>query len=289
MSQTASTQDQPAAQPTHLSPDYEELLEPELLDLLRREEHIVRPFAWGGPREKGLVAGIDQQGKLKTVRFRKTKQGYAVDRIEEEPNKEVRRVEESGSLFLGDLLSEREFPFRSDIVIVGRCRVHFVLVLRAVERSLVRDLYRLTEVNLRIITETDSGIVSSGPERFGFFSLQEASTIDLNSDGRCDYLVIGQDNYKHLYAWTVTDNCAAESMLFEIGDKTQSLSSISARDLFVRTNQDGRALTVHTVESELMRKKENDFWQITETVYKWDKQKSVFKELKQFVSLKSVR
>jgi hypothetical protein len=142
----------------------EEAPDPDLLESLVRHEQITRPFAWGSwddNKEKGEIIGIDREGRLKSVLFDKTNVGYSLTAAREMNAP----ISSSGGLNLREFLTDREFPFKSDIVEGESCRVHFVLVRRALNRSFRKTLV-LQTIDLRIIVERHSQVVSSELQGF---------------------------------------------------------------------------------------------------------------------------
>lgn len=267
----------------------EEPLDPILLDLLQQQQQIMKPFAWGGPREAGIVIGIDEHDRLKTIHFGKTEAGYKIRKSEPFRSLENQsiRMKKSGSLALQGHLTEREFPFKADVITMERCQVHFVVVERALVRSLRNTQSPLTAIDVKIIVARDSNVVSSDNAGLSFFGVGAAFLTDINGDGMQDYVFIGEDNSKFIYIWTVEPNCAVKPVLFEFEDNNRPVTerSVSGRELFLRTDKSTGGSTVHTRSSAPYIENGAFYWRKTESVYKWQRQESHYRRVKQFTWL----
>ena len=265
----------------------EEPLDPVLLRLLQQEQQIARPFAWGGPSEAGIIIGIDERKKLKTVYFGKTDAGYVIRKSEPFRilENESLRIDKSGSVDLQSALTDREFALKADIISMEQCQVHFVVVERALVRSLRNTVSPLTVIDVRIILARNSEVVSSENVGLSFFGVREALVTDINGDGNPDYVFIGEDNSKFIYVWTVEPNCGIKPMLFEFEDRPVTESSVSGREVFLRPDRSTGGYTIHTRSYEPHIELGTFYWRITESVYKWEKQRSLFKRLKQSTRL----
>lgn len=229
----------------------EEPLDPVLLNLLQREQQIVRPFAWGGPEGSGIIIGIDEHEKLKTVYFDKTEAGWVIQRSEPFRSLENQpaRIRQSGSVDLQGYLQDREFPFKADVISMEQCQVHFVLVERALLRSVRNTVGPLTVIDLRIIVARGSKIVSSENADVSFFGVREALGTDINGDGKQDYVFIGEDGSKSIFVWTVEPDCAVKPILFQFKDDHRPVTEryVSGRALFLRPDKSTGGYTVHTL------------------------------------------
>ena len=267
----------------------EEPLDSKLSALLRQAQQIVKPFAWGafgGNEERYEVVGIDPEGKLKSVIVAKRAGGYVIERAGTFAEREDALIQSSGSLHLQDFLSDREFPFKSDILTAQDCKVHFVFVWRALNRSLHRRSF-LARIDFRIIVERDFRVVSNDLAGLSLFGVREAFVTDVNGDGKQDYVLIGEDNSKFIYVWTVERNCGVKPMLFEFEDANRPVTerSVSGRELFLRPDRSTGGNTIHTRSSEPHIEHGTFYWRITESVYKWERQRSLYKRVKQSTRL----
>ncbi|MEK6410971.1 MAG: hypothetical protein AABN34_28960 [Acidobacteriota bacterium] len=283
----SKTQHRDAHSPGEQSQDrqIEEPLDPILSALLRQAQQIVKPFAWGafgGNEERYEVVGIDPEGKLKSIIFTKRAGGYVIERAGTFAEREDALIQSSGSLHLQDLLSDREFPFKSDILTVQDCKVHFVFVWRALNRSFHRRSF-LAGIDLRIIVERDLRVVSNELAGLSLFGVREAFVTDINGDGKQDYVFIGEDNSKFIYVWTLERNCVVKPILFQFKDDNRSVTEryVSGRGLFLRADKSTGGYTVHTRSFEPHIKNGTFYWKITESVYKWERRQSLFKKVKE--------
>ena len=267
----------------------EEPLDPVLLNLLHREQQIVRPFAWGGPKERGIIIGIDEHEKLKTVYFEKTDTGWVIRKSGPFRSLESQsaRIRKSGSVDLQGYLPDREFPFKADVISMEQCQVHFVLIERSLVRSVRNTVSPLTVIDMRIIVARGSKIVSGENAALSFFGVREAFVTDINGDGKQDYVFIGEDNSKFLYVWTVEPNCAVKPMLFEFEDANRPVIEkfVSGRELFLRPDTSTGGNTIHTRSSEPHIEHGTFYWRISESIYKWERQRSLYKRVKQSTRL----
>jgi len=264
----------------------EEPLDPTLLSLLQQEQGILKPFAWGTWDEdgaKGKMIGIDQQGRLKNTDFAKTTDGYTVNKseLQHEMNEPLKS---SGRLNLEDYVTDREFPFRTDIITIGDCHAHFVLVWNALNRSL-RKTSLLDRLGVRIIVERDSQVISNEVDGIAYFGLHEAFVRDINGDGRQDFVVMGNDNYVNIHIWTLEPECIVKKIPFKEDDEVTS--SVPGREVVLKPNKPGRGYAIHTRLSVPTVENGKDYWQVTERVYKWEDQESAYRMVKKFNWLKS--
>ncbi len=261
----------------------EEAPDLDLLESLVRDEQIIRPFAWGSwddNKKQGEIVGIDREGRLKSVLFAKTDVGYSLTAARE-LNKPI---SSSGRLNLREYLTDREFPFKSDIVEDGSCRVHFVLVRRALNRSFRKTLV-LQTIDLRIIVERHSQVVSSEVQGFRMVvGLRQAFIKDINGDGAHDYVFVDEDNYKHIRVWSVQPDCTVKPIRFK--EDHDLSTSVPGRELFLQQDRSGSGYSVHTRMFDPIIKNGRDYWEVTETVYTWDKEEAVYKKVKESTRIK---
>jgi hypothetical protein len=263
----------------------EDSLDPTLLDLLRHQEQIVRPFAWGGTKEKSIIVGVDAEDRLKVISFTKTADGYVIHQSEPFPLPENHDtlIRMSDSLALQDYVTDREFPFKSDIIALENCQVHFVLVQRANERFLA-GTSPLTGIDMRVIAEKDNKVFSNELAGLLFFGLRKTLIKDINNDEKLDYVFIGEDTYQHIYLWTVDHDCAVKPLYFE--EDGDLMQSVPGRDVFLRRDKSGRGYTIHTRLFVPIIENGKDYWQVTERVYRWDRRESVYKMVEKLSWLK---
>lgn len=261
----------------------EEPLDPALLILLQREQRIVVPFAWGGPKQKGIVIGIDEDEKLKTVYFGKTDTGYVI--LNSQPfrllENQFPRIKKSGLVDVQNYLADREFPLKADVISMEHCQVHFIAIERALSRSLRNAVSPLTATDVRIIVEKDSKVISSENAALTFFGVREAFVTDINGDGNRDYVFVGEDNSKFIYVWTVEANCTVKPMLFQFEEDRRPVTEryVSGGDVFLTPDKATGGYTVHTRSSEPYVEKGTFFWRITESVYQWQSQQKLYKRV----------
>lgn len=250
-----------------------------LLQQLKSEQGIEKPFAWqswgGRVNDKGgTVVGIDQNGMLKIVEFTRTQDGYIVKPAEYQHESNA-RIRESGDIELTKLLPDTEFPFRSFIVSAGDCNVHFILLWQARNRSLNTRSVFLDAIQLRIIVEKNGKIVSNKLEELLFLSLDKTLVEDVNKDGKRDFLVVGSNMITFVRIWTVGDDCAVKPLLFKEGD--HFLESVRDKGLFVAKNKVSGVYDVHVTHYEPITKNRKVYYEVTETVYRWDSIELVYK------------
>ena len=251
----------------------------QLLEQLKKEQGIERPFAWerwgGRAREKGgTVIGIDQQGMLKEVDFLTTDGGYIV-----KPSEHIHElnvpIQKSGALELEKYLPNTEFPFRSLIVRAGGCNVHFILLWQALNRSFEKRSVFLDTIDLRIIVEKEGIILLNKLERLLFLSLDLALAEDVNKDGKPDFLVVGSNMITFVRIWTVGEDCEVKPLLFKEGD--HFLESVRDKGLSVSKNEVSGTYDVHVTHYEPVTKDSRAYIEVTEMVYRWDSVESVYK------------
>ena len=251
----------------------------QFLQQLKSEQGIEKPFAWqswgGKVNDKGgTVVGIDQNGLLKIVEFTRTQDGYIVKPAEYQHESNA-RIKESGHIELTKLLPDTEFPFKSFIVSAGDCNVHFILLWQARNRSLNTRSVFLDAIQLRIIVEKNGTIVSNKLEELLFLSLDKILVEDVNKDGKRDFLVVGSDMITFVRIWTVGDDCAVKPLLFKEGD--HFLESVRDKGLFVAKNKVSGAYDVHVTHYEPITKNKQVYYEVTETVYRWNPTELVYK------------
>lgn len=256
--------------------DLDEPLAAALLQILQEEYRIHKPFAWAAsaPR-RGRVFGIDTEGQLREFTFAETSNGYSVTAVDA-LGRWNKLVAKSGELLLRDYVSSLEFPFRSETISTQRCRAHFVLIWRAVNRSL-RKTYEIITLDLRVIVEKDGMVVSNKLEGFVMVpGLRDAFAVDVNGDHSNDFVLIDRGNYDHVRIWEVGDDCTVKSIRFkENGDISVSLPG---REVFLRRDASGPGFTVHAVMPDFgFDNQGNRRFRMTESVFRWDKEEGLYK------------
>jgi len=252
----------------------------ELLVQLQSEQGIEKPFAWWsweGNEKGGTVIGIDHEGKLKVIEFVRTTSGY-IFRSHEGKHELNVPIEKSGNLELRNYLSNTEFPFRSFIVSSGGCNAHFILVWHALNRSFgsrSREAVYLDAIDLRIIVEKDGAIIANKLEKLLFQSLDMTLAEDVNKDKQADFLLLGSNMSTAIRIWTLNEVCEVRQLLFKDGDRL--LESLADRRLFVTKNQATGCYDVNVVHREPITKGERVFFEVTNTIYRWDRTDAVYK------------
>ncbi len=262
----------------------DEPLDPEFLDLLKREEHILTPFAWSslkGSKPVKEVIGIDEDKHLRRILY--TSEGERYNIIESslypQGHNEYTLIETSGTLNLQDYVSNWEFPFRSNVLESEGCRVHFIQVLQALKRSLSEEYPPLTTIGLRVIIEKlGSGVISNNLEGSLSLGVKETFVKDINRDKKQDYIMIFSDMSDEIYIWTL-DGCTVKHINFKEDDNI--LTSVGAREVFLQLDTDG-TYTIHTREYEPITKHKRFYWEITEDIYRWNKKEFVFNRVDSF-------
>ena len=253
----------------------------ELLEQLRNQQGIARPFAWQpwGGRESakgGSVIGIDQMGRLKIVDFSRTTDGYTVKPAEYE-HKLRDPIEVSGNIELKKLLPDTEFPFQSFIVKANRCNVHFILVWESLNRSLEKRTVFLDAINIRMIVETEGTIASNTRENLLFLSLDQALTDDVNQDGKMDLLLMGSNMSTIIRIWTVEEACSIKPLQFKEGNKL--LDSLADKGLKIIKSKNGAYDVVETHYEPIMQNGRH-LLEVTESTYQWDRSELVYRRIK---------
>lgn len=259
----------------------DQAIDPRLQTALQ-QSGIVRPFAWGTwlrSKDRGAIVGIDQEGKLKTINFAMASDGRYSIAPSEAPHQLNEAIQTSGSLRLTELLPDSEFPFRSNIIRVGDCQVHFVLVWRALNRSF-DHAYVLDAIDLRIIVEKNSEVISNKNEEMTFFGVAQAFTDDINKDGRPDFIFLANDNYAHIYLWSVEKECNVTQLSFSEDGKL--MRSVPGREILLKRDSSNGGYAIHARLMVPITKKEKDYWQVTESIYKWDLNEKVYNMVERF-------
>jgi len=190
-------------------------------------------------------------------------------------------ISESGSLKLDQYLPDTEVPFASNIVDQGGCRVHFIVVWRALSRT-SKVSYDPVGIDVRIVTEVGSRVVSNRSENLSFLSAEAAYTQDIYGGGQREYVFIGGDNSEHLYIWTINENCSPEKIAFEDEDGETS-DEATGKEISLKRQANG-SYAVHTKMSEPIGTGAKDGWSVTETIYTWDASLKRYKMTKTITS-----
>ena len=257
-----------------------ESLDPDLMRLLKKGARLIQPFAWGSRNGVGSVVGIDEEGKLVRVTFANEGGNYVVKEVAPYSVKEGenRLLERSGSLELKTYLTDREFPFKSDIVSFGDCKIHFVLVHEALSRSFNGTYLSLTDVRLREITERQSQEISTFQEGPLSLTAEQTLVADINGDGNQDYVFIGSDMAMSIRIWTVFPDCTVKRIYFREGGHLAE--SEENKEVLLQLDQATGIYTVHSKDYLVARRNRQEFWKVTEMVYEWDAKESVYKKVK---------
>lgn len=251
-----------------------------LLDQLKTEQEIEKPFAWWsweGTEKGGTVIGIDQEGRLKRVEFVRTNNGYIVKPSEyvHELNSPIQR---SGDLELEKYFSDAEFPFRSFVVSAEHCNVHFILLWQALNRSFEersKNSVYLDAIQLRVMVEKDGMIISNKLEELLFGRLDQTLSQDVNKDGKLDFLVMGSNMSTFVRIWTVAEGCSVKTLLFREGDHL--MESVWDKGVSLTKNKISGAYDIHVTHYEPITKNGRPFLDVRETVYRWDPLELVYK------------
>lgn len=265
--------------------ELEEPLDPALVSLLQ-EQQIKKPFAWGlwsKTQETGGVIGINNNGELQRINFTRAPDGKYAITPSEAPHELSQCIETSGSLDIRHLVPDSEFPFKSNVLTSGDCNIHFILVWRALNRSL-HETQLLDAIDVRIIVERNSQVISNESEKKAFFGVAAAYLKDINNDQRQEYVFIGDDNSKHLYVWTADTDCTVTSILFEseVEKEKTTDKSVSGKELFLGLDKRRRTYDIHTRSSEPYIKNGVFYWSVTESVYVWQKRERLYKKAREF-------
>jgi hypothetical protein len=248
-----------------------------LLNQLKGEHGIERPFAWWsweGKKNRRTIIGVGQKGNLKSVEAVETSNGYVTKPSQSGHELSV-RVWKSGDLELEKYLPDTEFPFKSFVVATGGCNVHFVLLWQALNRSFEKQSAFLNAINLRILVEQNGIVVSNKLQDLLFQSVDQTLVEDVNKDGKPDFLVIGFNRLRFVNIWTVGGSCSVAPLRFKEGDHL--LESARDRDLFLRKNKATGRYDIHVIHREPITKNDRVYFEVTESVYQWDSPESVYK------------
>lgn len=251
----------------------------QLLDQIKKEQGIIKPFAWerfgGKDKEKGgTVIGIDQNGSLQEVNFFSAAGKYIIKPSQNNHKLNI-PIKESGGIELLNYLPDTEFPFKSFIVSKGNCNVHFILLWQALNRSFEKRSAFLDAINLRIIVEKDGMVVLNELKSLLFEKLDQAIVEDVNKDGKPDFLVVGSNMSTYLKIWTVGEDCDVKPQLFKEGDHL--LESVNDKGLSLSQNKISGAYDVRLTHYEPITKGNRVYFEVTETVYQWDVKESIYK------------
>ncbi|HKV37939.1 MAG TPA: hypothetical protein VJX67_01910 [Blastocatellia bacterium] len=259
-----------------------EPLDPTLVEMLRQTRGIVAPFAWRGLMDGELeVIGMDERDKLARVLVANPRGPYKLGPSEpypaatggHTPTVPALMIRQSGSLDLRSYVTDRDFPFRSDIIGSGNCRAHFILEHRAVLRSF-KLFSSPEEIDLRIIVEAAGRVVLNRLETLGALGVVSLVVKDVNGDGLADYALTVADNSDHLHIWTLRHDCTVDRLRFiEDGPGEDELVGIP---VFIDYNARGRGSTIHSQMSEPVLRRTGQYWGVTDTAFRWDKSKNAF-------------
>jgi hypothetical protein len=254
------------------------------------QENGLRLFAWGVDEHSGIkLAGLDRKSRLSQAYLKKTDNGYSTEILEDYSLTKGHNTAlvKSGALNLSDHITDREIPFTSNIISIGECQTHFVLVSQAVVRSLdstnpVRG--PVIEPALRIIVTTGSDVVSNNLIEQRNLSITEAFTRDVTGDRKKEYVLMDSESYEHLQIWRVEEGCSVKQIEFK--DLDNQPGGISARGLWLERTRDNRGYEIHAIYPEPITIKNKVYIEETLSTYKWDKQQMVYKKVKEFKRIK---
>src|SRR5262245_17019094 len=207
----------------------QEALDPRLVTQLCSQQEVCKLFAWssvGGGKLQ--IIGVRNDAELVRIIVSRVNGAYTIDSTEpvyrawKKDNKGIRGIashiiSESGSLKLEKFLPETEIAFASTIVEQRDCRVHFILVWRALSRTSGVS-YDSTGIDMRTITEIGSRVVANRGENLSCVSAEAAYPQDVDGDGHPEFVFIGVDNSEHLYIWKINEDCSPEKIAFEDED-----------------------------------------------------------------------
>ena len=261
-----------------------------LLNQLKSEQGIEKPFAWrsrDGEQKGGAVIGIDSKGMLKRLEFVRTDGGYAL-KPSECIHKQNTPIRNSGDLELEEYLPDTELPFKSFVMPMNKCNVHFIFVWQALNRSFEKrsdEAVFLDAIQLRIIVEKDGVAVSNELHKLFFEDLNQTLAEDVNKDGKPDFLVMGSNRITFVQIWTLEEGCAVKPLLFKEGDRL--LESVRDKGLSLSKNKTTGAYDIHVTRYEPITKNDRVYFEVTETVHGWDSTESVYKISKTKTRLES--
>jgi len=263
--------------PSEYNQDFrrDETINQNLIASLQREWPGIKPFAWGSwddKGEKGSVIGIDEYGKLLKIYFSRTGEEYEI-RLSDTEHPLNDRIDTSGMLNLQDYITGEEFPFRADRINRQGCTVHFVLVWKAISRSM-RKNFALDCIDLRIIIEKGSVIAYNELVGFSFIGLGESFIKDVNGDGKEDYIFIYESGYKHIRCWKVEADCSVHAIRFKEQDGYST--SVPGRVLLLKPDKGQGGFNIYAQMFQALKGYGEAYWEITEKVYEWDAQEDAF-------------
>jgi hypothetical protein len=136
----------------------------------------------------------------------------------------------------------------------------------------------LTGIDIRIIVEKDSNVVSGGNAGVAFFGVRDSFVKDITGDGKQEYVFIGEDNYQHIRIWRIAADCTVVPIRFREGGDT--VESVPGREIVLEPSRSHNDYAIHTRLSAPTVENGKDVWEVDEKVYSWDKQDLVFKLVK---------
>ncbi len=262
----------------------------EVLNLIAQRE-MVKLFAWGLDKNAGIkIAGLTEKNLLKVGYFKKTSDGYsadekAIDYLKEEGHNSL--LTKSGALNLNDITTDREAPFKSNIISTGSCQVHFILVWQAVARSLDSSnlvIGPVIEPGLRIVVTKDSEVISNTLIDEMNLSISGVFTRDMTGDGKKEYVLKDDESYEHIQIWRVGDDCTVKKIEFR--DKDGQPDDIAARGLWLTRNRANGGYEIHAVYPEAITIKGKLYFEETVSTYRWDKRQTVYQKVKELKRLR---
>lgn len=260
----------------------EEPLPTKLSDLLKGEVGMVRPMAWArpySPADSLSIAGVTGDDKLVVVRATWIGDSYSLGAPQPvylmDESGQYPMIRESGDLKLDAYLTERDFPFKSDIVKQDKCIVHFLLDWQATNRSLEANPSPLGLINLRVIVETNGSVLRNYVQEFGALGVNVVFTEDLTGLGQSDYGIIDvEGNSRAIRIWSILDDCSVKPLDFiEDGQRDDETPG---RAIFVNREGGSAGATIHRQMSEPVVNKPGVSWRVTDDQFRWDRKADAF-------------
>lgn len=261
----------------------EDNLDPVLWNLLEQRANVVKPFAWGGKEEDGLVTAIDENNLLRYFLVKKVGTTYEVSESPTWAPKKMLSLAGIGSGNLQQHLPDTEFPFEVQTLGDGGCQAHFILVESAAQRAF-NGLYGTFKTNLRILLEKDNTVALNRLDQLSVYGVETAIR-DVNGDGRKDLIVLGEDSYQHIRVYTLEPGCGFRQFMYEeIRDDGPIVSEyVSGRVILLKKGDHKGAYDIVAREYDFTPVGGKADWVETETVYKWDARREVYKQLPETV------